>query len=223
MPNASATSCRPLLQERPSTSCSVLSISNFPPIPHRNIQHHSNCWTHPSPQPSPPLMIRRSDIHQHTKYVSAPAADSGNHHQLRSLSSSSRLLPRCGRDETSCLPRPDLLVSSCSWFWRSTRSNPNPRACSRRSRSQPHWPSLHRRWFRRFHVSGPSRTRASTKPRAVTRDDDLKLRHAWIASVVRCAPPGDKPLPQEIRNCGTHLARRSRLFPVYVLSCVSER
>src|SRR5277367_6769733 len=43
----------------------------------------------------------------------------------------------------------------------------------------------------------------ASKPRAVTRDDGLKLRHAWIASVVRCAPPGDKPHPQEIRNCGT--------------------
>jgi len=142
-------------------------------------------------------MIRRSDIRQHTKYVSAPAADSGNHHQLRSLSSSSRLLPRYRRDETSCLPRPDLLVSACSWFWRSTRSNPNPGACSRRSRSQPHRPSLHRRWFRRFHV--------------------------WIASVVRCAPPGDKPLPQEIRNCGTHLAQEIQALPrVRVVVCLGK-
>ena len=40
---------------------------------------------------------------------------------------------------------------------------------------------------------------------AVSRDDGLKLRHAWICSVVRCAPPGDKPTPQEIRNCSRHL------------------
>ena len=37
----------------------------------------------------------------------------------------------------------------------------------------------------------------ATKSKAVSQDDGLKLRHAWIASVVRCAPPGDKPLPQE--------------------------
>lgn len=39
---------------------------------------------------------------------------------------------------------------------------------------------------------------------ATSRDDGLKLRGAWIASVVRCAPPGDKPTPQEQRNCATH-------------------
>ena len=33
----------------------------------------------------------------------------------------------------------------------------------------------------------------ASKPRAIHREDGLKLRHAWIASVVRCAPPGDKP------------------------------
>ena len=45
----------------------------------------------------------------------------------------------------------------------------------------------------------------ATKPSAVARDDGLRLRNAWIASVVRCAPPGDKPTPQEIRNCASHL------------------
>ena len=46
----------------------------------------------------------------------------------------------------------------------------------------------------------------ATKPQAINRRDGLKLRHAWIASVVRCAPPGDKPLPAELRNCATHFA-----------------
>ena len=45
----------------------------------------------------------------------------------------------------------------------------------------------------------------ASKPRAVSRDDGLRLRDAWIASVVRCAPPGDKPQPEEIRNCREHL------------------
>jgi uracil-DNA glycosylase family 4 len=39
---------------------------------------------------------------------------------------------------------------------------------------------------------------------AVSREDGLKLRHAYICSVVRCAPPGDKPTPQELRNCAPH-------------------
>jgi uracil-DNA glycosylase len=63
----------------------------------------------------------------------------------------------------------------------------------------------------------------ASKPRAVTRDDGLKLRHAWIASVVRCAPPGDKPLPQEIRNCGTHLAQEILAIPrVRVVVCLGK-
>jgi uracil-DNA glycosylase family 4 len=63
----------------------------------------------------------------------------------------------------------------------------------------------------------------ASKPRAITRDDGLKLRHAWIASVVRCAPPGDKPLPQEIRNCGTHLAQEIQALPrVRVIVCLGK-
>ena len=53
----------------------------------------------------------------------------------------------------------------------------------------------------------------ASKPKAVSHDDGLKLRHAWIGSVVRCAPPGDKPLPQEIRNCAVHLAAEVQALP----------
>jgi uracil-DNA glycosylase family 4 len=63
----------------------------------------------------------------------------------------------------------------------------------------------------------------ASKPRAIARDDGLKLRYAWIASVVRCAPPGDKPLPQEIRNCGTHLAAEIQsLLRVRVVVCLGK-
>ena len=46
----------------------------------------------------------------------------------------------------------------------------------------------------------------ATQSDATSRDDGLKLRYARIASICRCAPPADKPTPQEIRNCSTHLA-----------------
>jgi len=63
----------------------------------------------------------------------------------------------------------------------------------------------------------------ASKPRAVTREDGLKLRHAWIASVVRCAPPGDKPNPQEIRNCSTHLADEIQALPhTRVVVCLGK-
>ncbi len=45
----------------------------------------------------------------------------------------------------------------------------------------------------------------ASKPAATDRRDGLKLRHAYITSIVRCAPPADKPTPDEIRSCATHL------------------
>jgi uracil-DNA glycosylase family 4 len=60
-------------------------------------------------------------------------------------------------------------------------------------------------------------------PVATASDDGLTLRHAWIASVVRCAPPGDKPLPQEIRNCSEHLAAEVAALPrVRVVVCLGK-
>lgn len=63
----------------------------------------------------------------------------------------------------------------------------------------------------------------ANKPRAISRDDGLRLRHAWIAAVVRCAPPGDKPTPQEIRNCSVHLAAEINALPrVRVVVCLGK-
>jgi len=63
----------------------------------------------------------------------------------------------------------------------------------------------------------------ASQPTGVSCDDGLKLRHAWIASVVRCAPPGDKPTPQEIRNCATHLAGEiEALSRVRVVVCLGK-
>ena len=36
-------------------------------------------------------------------------------------------------------------------------------------------------------------------------DDGLTLDDAYILAAVRCAPPGNKPLPEEITRCQTHL------------------
>jgi uracil-DNA glycosylase family 4 len=63
----------------------------------------------------------------------------------------------------------------------------------------------------------------ASKPKAVSRDDGLKLRHLRICSVVRCAPPGDKPMPEEIRNCSTHLtAEIAALRKVKVVVCLGK-
>src|ERR1700760_4185000 len=38
----------------------------------------------------------------------------------------------------------------------------------------------------------------ASQPKAVSRDDGMKLRDLQITSVVRCAPPDNKPLPEEL-------------------------
>ena len=52
----------------------------------------------------------------------------------------------------------------------------------------------------------------ASQPRAVSRDDGMKLTDLWISAVVRCAPPANKPTPQELRNCAAWLDREMRLL-----------
>ena len=46
----------------------------------------------------------------------------------------------------------------------------------------------------------------ATIPTSQRSDDGLQLRDAYIAAAVRCAPPDNKPTPQEIAACHPHLA-----------------
>src|SRR5579862_6458293 len=45
----------------------------------------------------------------------------------------------------------------------------------------------------------------ASQPNAVSRDDGMKLTGMQITSVVRCAPPANKPLPDELANCAPFL------------------
>ena len=47
----------------------------------------------------------------------------------------------------------------------------------------------------------------ANQPNAVSIDDGMQLKNAFIAAVARCAPPDNKPLPEEIANCLPFLAR----------------
>lgn len=41
----------------------------------------------------------------------------------------------------------------------------------------------------------------ASQPDAHRRDDGLRLHRCYITAALRCAPPANKPLPEELRNC----------------------
>lgn len=61
--------------------------------------------------------------------------------------------------------------------------------------------------YRALHRAG-----YANQPTSVSRDDGLLLHGAYVAAAVRCAPPDNKPTPQERDNCSPYLQRELELL-----------
>ncbi len=63
----------------------------------------------------------------------------------------------------------------------------------------------------------------ASQPSASSRDDGMKLCGLWITSVARCAPPGNKPTPEEMRNCAPWLDLEMKLLTeLQVVLCLGR-
>lgn len=52
----------------------------------------------------------------------------------------------------------------------------------------------------------------ASQAESISRNDGLKLTGAYISAAVRCAPPDNKPKPDEFRNCRPYLEREIDLL-----------
>lgn len=62
--------------------------------------------------------------------------------------------------------------------------------------------------YRALHKAG-----FADRARSVARDDGLELRGAWIAATAHCAPPDNRPTPDEMRRCQPFLEREIAALP----------
>jgi len=63
-----------------------------------------------------------------------------------------------------------------------------------------------------FLFASMHRAALASQPTSVSRDDGLTLTGAMVTAVNRCAPPGNRPTPQERDNCLPYLAREISLL-----------
>jgi uracil-DNA glycosylase family 4 len=53
----------------------------------------------------------------------------------------------------------------------------------------------------------------ASRPQSIAADDPLALRNARITNAVKCLPPANKPVPEEIRTCNSYLKNELDALP----------
>jgi len=72
--------------------------------------------------------------------------------------------------------------------------------------------------YRAMHKAG-----FASQPESINKDDGLLLRQAWVSSIVRCAPPENKPTNEERDTCLQYFVReRALLTHVKVIVCLGK-
>jgi len=72
-----------------------------------------------------------------------------------------------------------------------------------------------------FLIAAMHRTGFANQATSRSIDDGLELQGAWIGAAVRCAPPQNRPTPQERANCRPWSEREASLLPgLRVILCL---
>ena len=62
----------------------------------------------------------------------------------------------------------------------------------------------------------------ANQPEAVSKNDGLVLKDLYIVAVAHCAPPANKPFPDELDNCQPYLERTLEILQPQVIVCLGR-
>ncbi len=62
----------------------------------------------------------------------------------------------------------------------------------------------------------------ANQPESESRSDGLRLKDMYITASARCAPPGNKPSPDELNKCQPYLEREIEILQPKVIVCLGR-